>query len=1271
MNRLLMGTAGALSAASLYTSPLSCHPTPHGISPEIGLITHRGVRRSVGSNQNRDSPLINAFWQSNTVWNKDEGSTLMDQSEGGPVTIAMTPTSRRICTKAKQAQPNPVSSVQHPKPLFTHDLSQCIRRGRSAVTSSQKSAKKQAQGSSKSKKPKGSISKRRSHAPECRNLSSEKVAKSTCGKMKVLRLHRIHKRNKFGETHVHLAVMKGDLQAVKNMIEVGASVNLADNAGWTPLHEAVLRGNDTIAETLLKAGARVNSVGQEGITPLHDAAGLGNLKIVQLLLKWGADPIMKNQKGDSAFDICEDRKIKLLLRRYADKGGRTTRQSTAKGEAEKDLQASEAEVRPAVSSDSLDAAKLLDTSSENPEAKPSAQILLQQSSQKKDSDNDGSFPLQGQASPGSDIVSCPDSDPDSVITVDYTETQSSSPEHWALSATQDFSGAAYRLVGDTLRENDNTVKEKSLVSGASKTNPNQWEGSCRETTDEAVMDGSRDNHETVLLEESSSGVAKKKMRRMRVASDQKFLDYLLNFDLNGISVVNDRTNGAAPLNKNECENSSSSPDHSHAQINMYQQCSIPVLTSCQTEVSGSCADEQVLSSEESSESSGSQSLLIGLIHNQGLTCSPEPQVGLKMIGQLKPTNEQLKSVHSSNQTVTNQSYHKERQQKQTSLSATTFDSNGVASKCSQTNTDDLKNVAYKNPKENILADLFSTELHCQSNDPDKSIKQLQGKQEDKVIPLSCCHCSVSSADIVCNEGLCSGRSLSRVLDSTQAVASELQASSVGEEKQLLVSAPSRKSPKDDEININSSGKIPPEANIPTVPSVLERAKDDNSAVVTDDAKSSADSDCTVIEEQEHLHSTDKVREDVTVQARLNPASVVSTCEEGRREKQHDSCKTVDEQNRGEPTESTTDPDNTESSVSMLTDLSQKPLCLLPTHDNSQGTERAEQDGLQKAVENEGGSSPATLSQCKKNQYKHKLGKHTNQAGLSDAGGTLFHQACKKGNLTAVKRLIKAGIDINIADNAGWTALHEASVGGFPDVVEELLRAGANVNSRGLEGITPLHNAVMYGKYEVVMLLLQYGSNPHDKNSCGESAMDLAKHEIIKELLLTFRKSPVVYGQPTDSFKQDSEMLHCEEIQKDHQVCRQRPASFRGNVRRNIARRRAGSARCCLLESCQSRTMRLANGDVEALSKKTVTSQLSCEESQQNQTSLLSFNFHNKPVHVQPPDTFRRGNKRKTARSRAGSAPNSLECGQSQITMEMSKEAEPEQTGIRLRACGAT
>lgn len=62
-------------------------------------------------------------------------------------------------------------------------------------------------------------------------LCGKSTTTPASGKRKVLRLQSIHKRNKYGETHLHLAVMKEDLQSVKDMIEAGACVNLADNAG--------------------------------------------------------------------------------------------------------------------------------------------------------------------------------------------------------------------------------------------------------------------------------------------------------------------------------------------------------------------------------------------------------------------------------------------------------------------------------------------------------------------------------------------------------------------------------------------------------------------------------------------------------------------------------------------------------------------------------------------------------------------------------------------------------------------------------------------------------------------------------------------------------------------------------------------------------------------------------------------------------------------------------------------------------------------------------
>ncbi|GAA6098327.1 ankyrin repeat domain-containing protein 31 isoform X2 [Tachysurus ichikawai] len=1187
MNRLMLGSAGEPCTEHctppLHIPPWSC--SHFGISPEIGLFPERGLRRPAPSSQIRDSPLTE-FLSQNTVCKENEESTKMDQSNRSPVTVGMTSKSSKNNTDANHLQPYSALSVQHPKSQFTNGLSQYACSGPSSV-SSQRSVRKHERGMSEIKKDIGSISKRRSKEPVCRNLSSKSgeieknavishlstrgqqrpvagicgraIKKPTSSKRKTLSFRSIHKRNKFGETHLHLAVMKGDLQSVKDIIEVGASVNLADNAGWTPLHEAVLGHNYKVAETLIKAGALVNSVGLEGITPLQDAVHLGDFKLVHLLLKWGADPLLKNQKGDNAFDLSQDSNVEKLLRQYAAKACRRTRQ--------KEQKTSEAEVSSAICPDTEDTTKVHDTSHE---VKSSAQMLPQLRDPTK-----VSLAVQERESLGFDTKSCPDSDPGSDITVDYTKTPPS-PENWALNATQDYCGVTDPVVGETIMENDTTINEElivnqSLVSGTNEIKLNQWKDLCKETTDDTVLGGSEGD----IVEESNSGVAKKRMRRMTMASDQKFLDYLLNFDLNSVSVVNNEIgsmkNGVTTLNKNVCKTLSSNPTLyedtylSHAPSNFDQECSIPVLTSCQIGVSESCADKQSLPSEESSESIASQSLLIGLIHDH--TYSPEPHVGLMMIGQLKPTTEQLKLVHSINQ-----------KQKETFLPLPNFDSDTVASKWFKSNTYTLKCVengeVIVGSKGNIFTEVFPVD-----HDSYESIKQPQKKKDDEVTLVSFCHRPVSSADIqgiICNERTCASTSVSKVLDiTTLAGTLELEASPLCEEKQLIYSTPSSKKPKDNEINIDSSRRIPPDANILTVSLASVCDKDGNTAVENDDAKSTADSDCTMIEEEEQLEITYKDREDMIFQARLNPAPVISAYEGENQDKQYDSCEIGKEHSSGEPTESTTDPLNTESSVSMLTDLSQKPLCILPTPDNNQCTESAGQVALHKVVENEEASYAAKMSQRKKKQSKHKLETTTIRTDTLNAvtkpakickwrnihrknflGETLLHQACKKGNLPEVKRLIKAGINFNIADNAGWTALHEACAEGYPDVVEELLRAGANVTSKGPEGFTPLHDAVVSGEYEVVLLLLQYGSNPHDKNSHGQSALDLAKHEIIKELLLTFREPPVVSGKPNESFKQDTEFSQDNQV---HRQPRQPPSSYRRDDKRNTAGSSAGPA----------------------------------------------------------------------------------------------------------------
>uniref|UniRef100_A0A3Q4B1W9 BARD1 Zinc finger RING-type domain-containing protein n=1 Tax=Mola mola TaxID=94237 RepID=A0A3Q4B1W9_MOLML len=98
----------------------------------------------------------------------------------------------------------------------------------------------------------------------------------------------IMKRNHKGETLLHVASIKGDVEAVKDLLDQGADPNLKDNAGWTPLHEACNLGHLAVVEVLVSGGALLNTPGYENDAPLHDAVKNGHPAIVKRLLQLGA-----------------------------------------------------------------------------------------------------------------------------------------------------------------------------------------------------------------------------------------------------------------------------------------------------------------------------------------------------------------------------------------------------------------------------------------------------------------------------------------------------------------------------------------------------------------------------------------------------------------------------------------------------------------------------------------------------------------------------------------------------------------------------------------------------------------------------------------------------------------------------------------------------------------------------------------------------------------------------------------------------------------------
>ncbi|MBL9113360.1 MAG: ankyrin repeat domain-containing protein [Verrucomicrobiaceae bacterium] len=95
--------------------------------------------------------------------------------------------------------------------------------------------------------------------------------------------------------------------------QIGIGTRENDVDGDQPLHKAVVQGNLEFVRVLLEAGSDPNSPGDMGCTPLHNAAIRGLVEIAQVLLEYGASPLSKNEFDRSPIESATDQRIKKLL----------------------------------------------------------------------------------------------------------------------------------------------------------------------------------------------------------------------------------------------------------------------------------------------------------------------------------------------------------------------------------------------------------------------------------------------------------------------------------------------------------------------------------------------------------------------------------------------------------------------------------------------------------------------------------------------------------------------------------------------------------------------------------------------------------------------------------------------------------------------------------------------------------------------------------------------------------------------------------------------
>jgi len=132
-------------------------------------------------------------------------------------------------------------------------------------------------------------------------------------------------RKKPSLSAIHLAVIAGDLGAVREAIRRGDNIDDLDRDGRTPLFISVGYGYGEISAELIHSGANVNARDKNLETPLHFAAREYRVAVAKLLLEHSAQVDAQDFHGNTAlFRAVFDSKgrgemIALLLSRKADR----------------------------------------------------------------------------------------------------------------------------------------------------------------------------------------------------------------------------------------------------------------------------------------------------------------------------------------------------------------------------------------------------------------------------------------------------------------------------------------------------------------------------------------------------------------------------------------------------------------------------------------------------------------------------------------------------------------------------------------------------------------------------------------------------------------------------------------------------------------------------------------------------------------------------------------------------------------------------------------
>ena len=104
----------------------------------------------------------------------------------------------------------------------------------------------------------------------------------------------INNQNENGYTPIYLTILSNNIQALKELLTLGADLNIPNNLNETPLYLSIKINNFDAFLILLKYNADCNIQNIKGDIPLHLAIQKKEKKFIELLLKNNSNPNIQN-----------------------------------------------------------------------------------------------------------------------------------------------------------------------------------------------------------------------------------------------------------------------------------------------------------------------------------------------------------------------------------------------------------------------------------------------------------------------------------------------------------------------------------------------------------------------------------------------------------------------------------------------------------------------------------------------------------------------------------------------------------------------------------------------------------------------------------------------------------------------------------------------------------------------------------------------------------------------------------------------------------------